>query len=288
VAVEKGHHLNHLLRELPAGLLVDSDWLQKQGLSHSRIHDYVRKGWLERVIPRVYRRPAGASACSTAVRWEVAVASAQALTDEPFHVGGTTALDLLGLSHFLDLGGKTRVWLYDAEAAAPSWLAKLPVSVELKLVRRRLFQDDELGLEWRRLDLGSGRVGGPVERPDRSELWDQFLRMATAERATLEMLDAVGIDVGFHSADRIFEGLANLRPALTGQLLESCTSVKAKRLFFFYADRHGHGWAKRLDPATFDLGTGKRQIAKGGRLDPKYQITVPVDFLGGNDEPDDG
>jgi hypothetical protein len=271
---------------------VDSQWLQEQGLSRSRIHDYVERGWLERLRPRVYRRPAAATPNATerssSVTWGLAVVSAQALADKPFHVGGPTALDLLGLSHFLDLGRKSRAWLYDARRTAPSWLMKLSLDVELVLKTRPLFRNDDFGLEWRRLELGTGRVGGSVEQPERVELWDQFLRMSGAERATLEMLDEVGTTVGFHSADRLFEGFANLRPSVLAQLLEECTSVKAKRLFFFFADRHDHAWADRLDPDQFDLGRGKRQIVKGGRLHPRYGITVPADLMPGGEEQDGG
>ena len=292
MALQKVNHLNHLLQRLPPGLLVDSRWLQEQGLSRSRIHDYVERGWLERLRPRVYRRPAAATPKaaerSSSVTWELAVVSAQALAGRPFHVGGPTALDLLGLSHFLDLGRKSRVWLYDAGRTAPSWLMKLSLDVELALKTRELFRNEDLGLEWRRLELGTGRVGGPVEEPERVELWDQFLRMSGAERAAIEMLDEVGTKVGFHSADRLFEGLTNLRPSLLAQLLNECTSVKAKRLFFFFADRHEHAWATRLDPGEFDLGRGKRQIVKGGRLHPKYEITVPADLMPVREEQDGG
>jgi hypothetical protein len=287
MTIQKGHHLNQLLQTLPPGVLVDSAWLQNQGLSRSRIHDYVAHGWLERLMPRVYRRPTPASQATTnrnpQLRWELAVASAQALVEDPFHVGGATALDLLGLSHFLDLGRKNRVWLYDARHTAPTWLARLPVDVELVLNRRPLFRTDEVGLEWRQLELSTGRVGGGVTSTAREEPWDQFLRMSGAERATLELLQEVGAAVGFHTADRLFEGLANLRPTLLTRLLNECTSVKAKRLFFFFADRHAHAWAKRLDPEEFDLGRGRRQIVKGGRLHPKYEITVPADLM-----PDEG
>lgn len=291
MALQKASYLNYLLQRLPPGLLVDSQWLQEQGLSRSRIHDYVARGWLERLRPRVYRRPAAAATAaerSSSVTWELAVVSAQALVDRPFHVGGPTALDLLGLSHFLDLGRKSRVWLYDARRKAPSWLTKLPLEVEVLLKTRELFRNDDLGLEWRRLELGTGRIGALVEQPERVELWDQFLRMSGAERASLEMLEEVGTKVGFHSADRLFQGLANLRPNLLAELLKECMSVKAKRLFFFFADRHAHAWAKRLDPDQFDLGRGKRQIAKGGRLHPKYEITVPADLIPEGEEQDGG
>ena len=37
---------------------------------------------------------------------------------------------------------------------------------------------------------------------------------------------------------------------------------------------------EQLDLAKIDLGSGKRVLVKGGKLDPQYDITVPAD-LGG-------
>jgi hypothetical protein len=62
------------------------------------------------------------------------------------------------------------------------------------------------------------------------------------------------------------------------KLLEDCKSVKVKRLFFFFADRHNHAWLKRLDRSRIDLGKGKRMLVRGGKLDPTYEITVPEDL----------
>jgi hypothetical protein len=44
----------------------------------------------------------------------------------------------------------------------------------------------------------------------------------------------------------------------------------------FYADRHGHAWVKHLNRRPIDPGKGKRQLALGGRLDARYQITIPA------------
>jgi hypothetical protein len=59
------------------------------------------------------------------------------------------------------------------------------------------------------------------------------------------------------------------------ELLEQCTAIKVKRLFLSIAERVGHSWVECLDLTRVELGVGKRQVYKGGRLDPKYAITVP-------------
>lgn len=256
-------------------MLVDSQWLKDQGISSSSVHDYVASGWLERLQYRLYRRPTEPPQ-SGPMPWEAAVASAQVVAKRPFHVGGSTALDLLGLTHFLQMGGTRTAWLYDSQRGIPSWLEKLPLDADLIILRRKLFTADATGLEYRPLDAATRRVGLPVERPSEEGLWRQFLRMSAAERASLELLAEIADEFSFKAADSIFEGLSNLRPAVLTRLLDSCTSVKAKRLFFFFAERHQHAWARGLDPRKFDLGRGKRQIVKGGRLDDKFQITVPT------------
>ena len=78
----------------------------------------------------------------------------------------------------------------------------------------------------------------------------------------------------------LMEGLATLSPKRLQILLADCKSVKVKRLFFFFADRHNHAWLKHLDRAAIDLGSGKRSLVKGGRFDPAYKITVPEDLDG--------
>lgn len=263
------------MTSLPPGLLVDSAWLQALGISRTSIHDYVQRGWLERVAPRVYRRTSGASGGGV-LRWEAAVISAQRFASASFHVGGITALELLGLGHFAKLGSERAVHLYDPEGSIPTWLPKLPTKTKFELHRRRLFADTALGVDWRRLDLGTARLGGVVALPEAGEPWDHYLRIAGAERATIEMMEGLPDSPTFDHADVIFESLTNLRPKLLTQLLEDCTSIRAKRTFLFFADRHQHGWVKHVDRANIELGRGKRQLVAGGRLDARYQITVPT------------
>jgi hypothetical protein len=64
------------------------------------------------------------------------------------------------------------------------------------------------------------------------------------------------------------------------KLLIDCKSVKVKRLFLFFADRHQHAWLKHLDKSAIDLGAGKRMLARGGKLDPHCMITVPKELYG--------
>jgi hypothetical protein len=79
-------------------------------------------------------------------------------------------------------------------------------------------------------------------------------------------------------ADVMMEGLAHLSPRRLQALLEGVQSVKVKRLFFFFAQRHGHQWLGRIDKDNIDLGHGKRVLIKGGKLDPTLLITIPKEL----------
>ena len=109
--------------------------------------------------------------------------------------------------------------------------------------------------------------------------WRWPIRMSSAERAILEALDELPNNESFHTLDKTFESLVNLRPKLLTTLLVQCQSVKVKRLFFVYADKHAHAWRKHIDMSRIDMGRGDRALAANGRLHPTYRITVPADLL---------
>ena len=102
--------------------------------------------------------------------------------------------------------------------------------------------------------------------------------MSTPERAVIELLDEVPRKETFHQADMLIEGLRNLSPTRVQRLLEDCRSVKVKRLFLWFAERHNHAWLKRLDRSAIDLGRGKRMLVRHGKLDTRFNITVPRDL----------
>jgi len=271
--------LNQLNKELPEGLLVDAAWLEQRGYYGSLRKKYVDHGWLEQPAYRVYRRPRGA------LRWEHVVISLQTLLEVPVVLGGRTALELRGYAHYL-AHEQSEIHLYGQEQL-PTWLHKLPLPVRFVFHKsRKLFRNDPVtrgltSLSWNvrtddHVDSNPLHAAGLTIQPWGH--WDWPLTLSTPERALLELLDELPERETFHQVDKLVEGLANLRPRRLQELLEDCQSVKVKRLFFFFADRHSHAWLKKLERARVDLGKGKRMLVRGGKLDPTYEITVPEDL----------
>ncbi|WP_321475099.1 type IV toxin-antitoxin system AbiEi family antitoxin domain-containing protein [uncultured Paludibaculum sp.] len=267
--------VNLLERLLPEGLLVDAAWLGAHGYSTSLRRQYVTAGWLDRPARQVYRRKRGS------LSWQQAVVSLQTLLDRNLVVGGRTALELQGFAHYLPQETKT-VHLYGTERP-PNWLGKLPIDAT--------FAYHNIG---RLFSQPSGKppcdVNGPANASSLalpadlvSQPWGQWkwaLILSSPERALLELLDELPDRESFHQVDKLVEGLSPLSPRRLEKLLLDCRSVKAKRLFFFFADRHKHAWLRHIDRKAIDLGKGKRMLVRGGKLSAPHQITVPEDLDG--------
>lgn len=271
----KHRKLNWLEQNLPEGLLVDAAWMTRNGYSSSLRSQYVSAGWLEQPARGVYKRPIGA------LGWRQVVISLQTLMEFPVVVGGRTALEEQGYAHFLS-HETTEVHLY-GQRPLPGWVDKLSLKERFVFHNSaRLFRNDPVTRGLTRLNLNLRTSEPTPNDPLHAGMfiqpwghWDWPLTLSTPERAALELLDELPDRESFHQVDKLFEGLASLSPRRLETLLADCCSVKVKRLFFFFMDRHAHRWASRLDPAVFDLGSGKRMLVRGGRLDKKYEITVP-------------
>lgn len=277
---QRGRKLNQLQHLLPDGLLAEATWMERNGYSSALRSKYVAHGWLNQPARGVYARP------GTTLRWEYVVVSLQVLLRHAVIVGGRTALELQGFGHYLALGGRETVHLF-ADAPLPGWLDRLDLPAEFIVHNaRKLFPGREIAKTISRLpsSIAAVREGATATADGLTTIaWGERrwpLVVSTPERAVLELLDSLPDRETFHQADALIEGLRNMSPRRLQSLLEACNSIKVKRLFLWFADRHDHSWRKRIDVDALNLGKGKRSIAKGGRLDTKYQITVPEDLHG--------
>ena len=269
--------LKPLLNEVPPGFLVDAAWLTGRGIDRKSIFNYVERGWLEHVVRSVYRRPfLDNESASTKAGWKIPLLSMQRLMGFQLHVGGRTALNVHGFSHYVALGGDETVFLY---GNAPSWLKRLPDADRYETRTLSLFGGETLGIDNRDAALADD---------DKSSPWRWPLSISCLERAILELLNELPDKESFHIVDSIFEGLSSLRPSKIEALLHACRSIKVKRLFFVFADRHGHAWRKHLNTDNFNLGAGPRALVEGGKIHPVYNISVPPEYLPVTEGQDDG
>ena len=166
------------------------------------------------------------------------------------------------------------MWVYGSDT--PTWLSRLTLDAPLISRPLSLFDDPSLGLT----EYSNGNAP--------TLPWGWTLRISSPERAILEALDELPAHESFHNLDMVFEGLATMRPRQLTALLQSCRTIKLRRLFFVFADRHKHAWRERLDPDDFNLGTGDRALITGGKIHPRYRIMVPSEFVDASTGDTDG
>lgn len=259
MSIRRDKKLNRLQRLVPEGVAIPSAWLTANGYSPQLVARYVRSGWLEPLGNRVYVRP------GAPVTWEGVLLGLQRLGGLPWHPGGVTALNRQGLAHYLSLEGDATIHVW-GQGRLPAWVEQVEVGVRWSFHRRRLFTHDPR-VAW-------------IQLPTRIRDWT--LRASAPERAILEVLSEVDESAAsFTFAAELFEGLTTLRPAVVNTLLQASVQAKAKRLFLFLADYYAYPWASRIDRKSLDLGRGKRLVTRGGKLDKRYQITVPGAFRAG-------
>ncbi|MEW8474183.1 MAG: type IV toxin-antitoxin system AbiEi family antitoxin domain-containing protein [Candidatus Thiodiazotropha endolucinida] len=256
MGIRKDEKLNRLQQLIPEGVAIPSTWLSANGYTPQLVRKYVQSGWLKALGSRVYARP------GEPVTWEGVVLGLQRLGQLQLHVGGVTALNQQGLAHYLSLSGDATVHVWGKDRP-PSWVEQVSINAQWSFHRRRLFNEaPEQG--WVMLS---------------TKVRDWTIRGSAPERAILEVLSEVDeTPSSFSFAAELFEGLTTLRPAVVNALLKSCAHNKAKRLFLFLANHYAYPWIKRVDMDAIDLGSGKRMITRGGKLDRHYQITVPEGF----------
>ena len=252
MAGQGGTKLNRLLREWPPGTVAVQSWLSERGVSRQLAEAYRKTGWLERIARGVYVRT------DDQVEWTGAVHALQHQLGLTVHPAAKTALELQGLSHFLAVGTGRPITLFGApREKLPGWFRQHEWGGPVRYTATNLLlASPALGFTERDVGAFSLTVSAP-------------------ERAALELLRLVPHRESYEEARLLFEGLTTLRPKLVQQLLEACRSVKVKRLFLHLAEACGLPWVAKLELGRVDLGSGKRVIVKGGRFDPKYQITVP-------------
>ena len=249
---QKGEKLNRLILNWPKGTVQATSYLNADGYSRSLLSRYVKGRWIESAGRGAY------SLYKDKIDWSGAVYALQKQLNLPVYPGGKIALELKGFAHYLQT--KDKVYLYCNEhSKLPSWFVGGGWKAEIIYTQAKLFKKD---FHAALTDYTKNNY---------------TIKISAPEQAAIEMLYHVPKKIEFSEASLIMENLTTLRPGLVQQLLENCKFVSVKRLFLYMADRARHPWFEKIDASRVDLGKGKRQVVKNGRLDKKYLITVPAE-----------
>ncbi|HUX55760.1 MAG TPA: type IV toxin-antitoxin system AbiEi family antitoxin [Bacteroidales bacterium] len=249
MATQNETKLKILVRNLEPGTIVLAHWLEELGISRSLLNHYLHSGWLEAVGRGAYKRP------NDNVKWIGGIYSLQNQAKLNIHIGATSALSILGLSHYFRLGKET-VYLFSP------YRVKLP----------KWFDDYDWGtLVNHQQTSFIPEIVGLVKQ----DVKNISVKISSPERAIMECLYLSPKKLDLIECYHLMEGLVNLKPKLVQELLDTCNSVRVKRLFLYLAEKVNHQWLNFLDNSNIDLGNGNRRISENGVYISKYQITIP-------------
>jgi hypothetical protein len=252
VSTQNESKITKLLDRHRPGTVLLASWMEGIGISRDLQKRYRRSGWLESVGTGAFKRP------SEDVTWHGGLYALQAEAELPIHAGAMTALAMQGLAHYARLG-TDRVFLFSPpKTILPAWFKNYDWGVLIKHVRTSV-------------------VPGAMGFTEHDEKTFS-INISAPERAILECLHLVPEELDLMECFQVMEGLANLRPKLVQQLLAASTSIKAKRLFLFLAEKANHQWFTLVDTSKLDLGKGHRRLAQGGVYVAKYGLTVPKEL----------
>lgn len=248
MAIEFRGKIKKILQDWKPGMVATYAWLEPRGISHQLAEYYVKSGWFRKLAAGAFTR------VGDQPTWAGSVYTLQTHLNLPVHIGGRTAIELRGYSHYIRT--EQRIHLYGASRLKlPTWFKQLDL-LKTVYTTTTLFDHSEKG-------ISSLNVN------------DFNLACSSLERALIEMLSHVPQLYGYAEAAHLMEGMNSLRPKVVQALLEQCHSVKAKRLFLHLATECNHRWMNSLDVTKINLGNGIRQLPGGHRFDKKYLIYVP-------------
>lgn len=241
-----------------AGTVIVQPWLSMNGISPTLVQKYTQGNWLIKLRSGVYTRP------GQEPEWQDAIYCLANQLNMPTRLAGLSSLTHQGKSHYFQLKNEI-VWLnVQDKASVPRWFKAFPEITGGKH-------------QWGFLTNSKFNVtDNDIVTLDIKGI---SLTASSPELAALEVLEAMPKLISFEHAAELFQGLTNLSPRKVESLLKRSHSVRSNRLYLFLGHYYSHPWVKRLNESVINLGSGKRQIVKGGKLDKHYQITVPEKFV---------
>lgn len=242
-----------MLQNLPYGTVMYAVWLKDAGYSFSLQQSYRKSGWLRSIGKGVMVRSGQKLLLAGAIN------GLQQQAGLPVHIGGRTALGLLGYAHYLEINKQDTLLFTPQGFNIPLWVTKNKWDSTPIFIKTSLLPPEKgiINIEQQGFDL----------------------KIAGAGRAMMECLEMAPAWFDLNEAWEIMQGLSLLNPLTVQELLLQCKSIKVKRLFLYLAQKANHAWFNKLQVQNIELGSGKRSIVKNGVYEPTYKITLPVSLI---------
>jgi hypothetical protein len=252
MTTQRETYLKILFKVLQPGCVVTVDWLESLGISRNLQKYYLKSGWLESLGRGAYKKP------GDTVEWQGALNAIQKQTEIKVHVGGLSAMELQGFSHYLRMHHESLQLFSPLKTKLPKWFVNYNWKLDIQHYQSSILP--------------------PLSGIKTMEQNQMLIDISTPERAIMECLYLAPQKIDLVECYQLVEGLVNLKPKLLNELLSDCSSVKVKRLFLYMAEKANHQWLQFLNNDQIGIGTGNRMLEEKGVYIAKYLISVPKEL----------
>ena len=257
--MQKRSKLQKLLGSWLPGTLATVPWLESLGISRSLVQRYKYYGWIISFGTGAYIRP------KDTIEWFGALYTLQTQMHLPVHLGGKTALELLGHRHFIPLGQEKIDFFSSPKTILPLWLRRHTWKEAIRTTQSNILPSD-VGLD--HFSMGS-------------------LSIITScrERAVLELLHLTPRLYDFEEVTHLMHAMGTLRPNILMDLLKECHSEKAKRLLLYFGEKQKHPWRSHLNAKEVsDCSYLLKITPKNGKYIASYNLYIPREYVIQNEQ----
>ncbi len=238
--------INTLLLEWQKGEIKTASYLNNNNYSAVLLNKYKKSHIISSIGKGAYKL------YNDRVYWYSAINAIHFQLNKNLHLGSKTALNMFGITHFVEKDISTVV-MYVKNDTVPKWFLKYKWKIDIQISYKNIFSKNYLKIiNYKNYDI----------------------QVAVPEQAIMEMINDIIIKYTSKEIEQVFENLTMLRPKIIQDLLENCRSVKTKRVFLYFADKFNYKWNNKINRQKITLGYGKRQIVKNGRYIKKYNIVI--------------
>lgn len=238
--------LMRLNKEIP----LTTQKLNQLGISSFLARKYKENGWIESIGVGAFKFP------DTEITVEGTLHALQIDMSINLHVGAKTALEIAGVRQFYR--EKEKIYLFgDRKVILPLWVKNYRWDRSIEFINSSKWNSKEY-----------------LYNPHTREF--EFY-IATKELAIVQQIELINRSESLAETAQLYEMLDSLNPELINKVLVKA-SLKAKRIFSFFADYFNHSWKRELDPGVLDSGHSIITIEKGGKYLKEYNVVIPRDF----------
>lgn len=235
-------------------------WFEERGCTQAQAYRSYKAGDIRKVGAGAYARP------YDSLHWSGAVRAIQKELNLSIHISGASALELGGSGHNISFRPVIELINYGTQRL-PRWVLTNDWGAPIQYRNSRMFGGSVDGVSHDRLDSAQSWL-------ETTKVSGLEVIKSSRELAIFEVIDQSSFEQDFETVENLLSGLRSMRSSLVQQILENCDSVKVKRIFLYLSEKLEMPYFKKLKLDHVDLGSGKREIIRGGKWNAKYRITV--------------